>query len=97
MSLPSVAADTKSVEVVTADLDLASDAGRKTLDRRLSGAVRQICGGLTAATDRNFRSSYNQCVVETRSNYDQQVRVAIANDSAPRMAAGQSSDAVSAR
>jgi len=39
-----VAAQPQSMAVAYADLDLASPAGRATLDRRISQAVRTICG-----------------------------------------------------
>lgn len=35
---------TKSVEVSYADLDLTSADGKATLDGRIRGAVRQVCG-----------------------------------------------------
>ena len=40
---PAVAGD-KTIEVRYSDLNLKSDQGREVLDRRLNGAVRQICG-----------------------------------------------------
>lgn len=38
--------DTRTVDY--GDLDLSSSAGRKALDRRLTAAVNQVCGELTA-------------------------------------------------
>lgn len=35
---------TKSVEISYADLDLTSAEGRSSLDGRIKGAVRQVCG-----------------------------------------------------
>ncbi len=47
-AVPAVA-ETVSPDVVvsvvhTADLDLASDAGKRQLDRRLASAAREVCG-----------------------------------------------------
>lgn len=36
--------------VTYADLDLSTKAGQKTLDRRITGAVRKICGNQRSAT-----------------------------------------------
>lgn len=36
--------------VAYADLDLSTEAGQKTLDRRITGAVRKICGSQRSAT-----------------------------------------------
>ena len=38
------ATDSRSVEVKHADLNLASAAGKETLHRRISLAIRQVCG-----------------------------------------------------
>jgi UrcA family protein len=40
---PSVQAQTYSTRVQTKDLDLTSEAGRETLDRRIRSAVRRVC------------------------------------------------------
>lgn len=39
---------TRTVRVQTADLDLASHDGLRTLDRRLKVAIRSVCPGRTA-------------------------------------------------
>jgi len=41
---PAVAQEVESRTVVVADLDLATDAGRTALDRRLVHAVIEVCG-----------------------------------------------------
>ena len=40
---PAVAGE-RSIQVRYSDLNLTNDRGREVLDRRLHGAVRQICG-----------------------------------------------------
>jgi UrcA family protein len=50
-ALPATAAEpdleTRSVKVVYSDLNLASEGGVSRLQSRVSGAIRQVCGGPT--------------------------------------------------
>jgi UrcA family protein len=50
--------------VRTADLDLGSDAGRRTLDRRLTQAVREVCG-TASDVDLEGKNDVRQCRAET--------------------------------
>lgn len=50
-----------------ADLDLASEAGRDRLDRRIRAAVREVCGDATTF-DLARRSAVRDCIAETRAN-----------------------------
>ena len=59
--LQAQAIDLDSRTVSFGDLDLASSEGRKTLDRRLSVAVNQVCGELSARS-----SLVNRAVRECR-------------------------------
>ena len=47
-----------------ADLDLASPAGRAALDRRIHGAVREVCGTASSA-DLMGRQRVSLCRAET--------------------------------
>lgn len=53
-----------SVAVSYADLDLHSDAGVKTLDRRLADAVRTICGEYDGSAIAGQRFAAQRCVKE---------------------------------
>ncbi len=57
----------RSVEVHIGDLDLSKANGRATLDRRIGGAVRKVCGG---ADLRNLRevADMNQCRSEAKAS-----------------------------
>ncbi len=64
-AFPAIAAEPLPVEsrtVVTADLDLSSEAGRATLDRRLAGAARDVCGR-AADIDLEGRNDVRACKV----------------------------------
>ncbi len=56
---------TKSVEVSYADLDLTSAEGQQTLDGRIRGAVRQVCGSYDP---KNLRDSVDHkgCLKEAK-------------------------------
>ncbi|HVF83631.1 MAG TPA: UrcA family protein [Sphingomicrobium sp.] len=65
VALPSSAAAampgaTVSVKVPTRDLDLASDAGRATLDQRLRSAAIEACGDASSA-DPEGKRVVRQC------------------------------------
>ena len=68
LALPSPAAaqDRVSATVSTAGLDLASEAGRKALDRRLAHAVIQVCGEASPA-DLEGQNAVRACRVESRA------------------------------
>jgi UrcA family protein len=55
-----------------ADLDLASEAGRATLDRRINHAVRMVCGtaGSVALQD---RLSVEKCYAAARASAKAQI------------------------
>ncbi len=56
---------TKSVEVSYADLDLTSADGQQTLDGRIKGAVRQVCGSYNSKSLRDM-ADHSGCVKEAK-------------------------------
>lgn len=54
------------VVVTTADLDLASSAGQRALDRRLTHAVIEACG-ITSDADLAGQNDIRRCRDETRA------------------------------
>ena len=69
--------DTGTRIVAYADLDLATDAGRRTLDRRIDAAVADACGS-AADYDLHGRNRVSACRVETRAAVDRQRAAALA-------------------
>ncbi|MEH6758014.1 MAG: UrcA family protein [Parasphingorhabdus sp.] len=55
----------KSVEISYADLDLTSATGQATLDGRIKGAVRQVCGSYNSKDIRDT-ADHRGCVEEAR-------------------------------
>jgi UrcA family protein len=81
ISEPALAADPQGVQpglrmVHFADLDLESDAGRATLERRLARAVQSICAENPADTSVAVAEARQRCVAETTAALDGQVDVA---------------------
>jgi UrcA family protein len=52
--------------VRTADLNLASDLGQRTLERRLAAAAREVCGSASSA-DLSGKNAVRRCRDETLS------------------------------
>ena len=85
---PALAQETPANEpnvslVRTADLDLGSEAGRRTLDQRLANAARQVCGEASDA-DVEGKNDVRQCRDETlaRAKTQRDSLVAAADHSA---------------
>jgi len=57
------------VRVSIADLDLATKAGQKTLDRRLAHAARRVCGGMPSLANRSLVIAYRACIAEAEERY----------------------------
>jgi len=74
--------------VRTADLDLASQAGQRALDRRLSLAISDVCGKASDA-DLAGQNEVRRCRVATREQVASQVdqRIAAASPLPIRVAA----------
>ncbi|MEP2101479.1 MAG: UrcA family protein [Parasphingorhabdus sp.] len=56
---------TRSVEISYADLDLTSADGQDTLDGRIKGAVRQVCGSYDSKSLRDM-ADHKGCVKEAK-------------------------------
>ena len=68
-------AQSQSISVPHADLDLSSPEGRATLDKRIDAAARKVCGVGELRTGTRLNSSAaRKCV----ANVDRQVRSQIA-------------------
>ena len=77
-----------SVDVHTADLDLASTAGRAVLDARIGHAVDQICGTSHARTTWE-QTNYANCSSRARADVQAHVDAAVAAaENARKMAGG---------
>ncbi|MEM7665267.1 MAG: UrcA family protein [Pseudomonadota bacterium] len=90
-SVPSTAQNTfevqSSIEVQANDLDLSSEAGQRTLDMRLTDAVRKVCGPNRPVRELGARQNQLQCAADARQSFKEQRRIAISNaQSAERMA-----------
>ena len=74
--------------VQIADLDLASSHGQRTLDKRLSQAVVEVCGEASPA-DLTGQNKVRSCRVETRTRYaaERNQRIAAASTSPIQVAA----------
>lgn len=79
-------AETLSVSVPYGDLDLTKDAGRRTLDARLSRAARTVCGGVAPSRNLSQMQDYRNCVIGARTAYQVQVELALNNANARRVA-----------
>lgn len=53
--------------VQTADLDLSSQSGQRALDRRLSQAVKEVCG-IASDADVAGKNDVRRCRVETSAS-----------------------------
>ena len=58
---------TPSVAVSYADLDLGSNAGAKTLDRRLANAVRTVCGEHDGSAVAARRFAAQRCITQKQA------------------------------
>ena len=67
----------RSVAVSYADLDLGSPAGRQTLDERVAGAVRELCGP-SWLLSMNETVQRRHCVREAFASARPQVALAVA-------------------
>jgi len=85
-AIPAIAAEPLSIEsrtVATADLDLSSEAGRASLDRRLARAVSDVCGR-AADIDLEGRNDVRACKVAALGKARAVVGERIANLDAAR-------------
>ncbi len=67
VAVPALAQTGDALQIQTNDLNLASAAGRATLERRISGAERQLCMNATATGSRSRAAQeQNTCRAEVR-------------------------------
>ena len=80
---PALAGDvqTMTISVQTADLDLGTAAGQKTLDQRVEKAVRSVCRGTSVQTGSRIMSQdARSCLAKARSDARQQVAVLLSDE-----------------
>lgn len=86
--LPAREIERASVNVHTADLNLASDQGRAVLEARVTHAVNQICGGPHARSTWD-QANYANCSKQARADVQGRVDAAIADaENARKIASG---------
>jgi UrcA family protein len=75
-SVPAAAQGPSQVRVAYGDLDLTSDAGQETLNKRIRGAVKRVCSpiGASAAGHRQHQA----CRREALAGAQSQMRIAVA-------------------
>jgi UrcA family protein len=56
----------REVHVTYRDLDLATPAGRETLDRRLASAIKAVCPDATGSVDVGFKYEVRRCLKVAR-------------------------------
>lgn len=91
IAAPAVAAEAatkQSAAVTYADLNLASDAGRAVLDRRIEHAVEKVCGRTTgnAGMDASVRKCQRDTLASARKSRD----LAVADYASKRLAKADS-------
>jgi UrcA family protein len=72
-----------TVRVSYADLDLASEAGLRTLDRRLAAAARAVCADSAAESLLAPQLNDRRCIAETRQSLAAARERVLATRSAP--------------
>ena len=75
-SFPAAASETAQVRVGYDDLDLTSNAGQETLDKRIRGAVKRVCApmGPSAIEAINYKACKKAASADARG----QMRIAVA-------------------
>ena len=83
ISAPAAAQSTAKVAI--GDLNLTTEAGRAAMETRLNIAVRNVCGQRPM---RNLSqlANYRQCIRDAHGSYQEQVRIALNNANARRVA-----------
>lgn len=68
--------DGMTIKVPTADINLATAEGQKTLDKRIEKAVRNVCGVTTPSTGSRILSEQaRDCLAKARADVKQQLAV----------------------
>jgi UrcA family protein len=90
------AAESRSINVRTSDLDLASASGRAVLDERVTHAVDRICGsGYTRSTSE--QQNYASCSKSARADVAPRIDAMVAAAESARKVAGAPSNAAPVR
>ncbi|WP_086606867.1 UrcA family protein [Erythrobacter donghaensis] len=72
---------TMTISVDTADLDLGTVKGQKTLDQRVEKAVRSVCRTTSAQTgSRVMSDEARTCLAKARADARQQVALLLSNE-----------------
>ncbi|WP_181443536.1 UrcA family protein [Porphyrobacter sp. YT40] len=72
---------TMTISVDTADLDLGTVKGQKTLDQRVEKAVRSVCRTTSVTTgSRVMSQEARTCLAKARSDARQQVALLLSNE-----------------
>lgn len=80
LAIPASAAEVSTVKVRYADLDLATESGRHTLDSRIAGAVRTVCGtGASLAEQRDAAKCRETAKAEAWSQANAATRTVVAS------------------
>lgn len=67
-------AETMTIQVPTADIDLGTAKGQRTLDQRVEKAVRQVCRTTSLTTgSRTLSQEARACLAKARIDAKQQV------------------------
>lgn len=67
-------AERMTMSIATADLDLDTPAGQRTLDRRINAAARQVCRTISVRTGtRIVDAEATNCLAKARAEAKQQV------------------------
>ena len=74
-----------TAKVAIGDLNLTTEAGRATMEARLASAVRNVCGP-RPMHDLSQIANHRQCIRDARESYQEQVRIALNNANARRVA-----------
>lgn len=72
-ALPAHAQEIRTIEVRTADLNLSSVEGRKSLQIRVRSAAKNVCGGRPVSTFGPDYVAYQKCFTAAMSSANEQV------------------------
>ena len=65
-ALAQTATETQSIAVITADLDLSTQAGRSQLDHRIDRAARRVCGFDSNSRDLGVQYHARACMADAK-------------------------------
>lgn len=75
LATPAVAAQGETVSVSYSDLDLSTEEGQRTLERRLNNAAEEVCGIDHRAGFALPTSESRRCYRETVERFEQEIAV----------------------